>query len=68
MLPSRRLNPCGEPANSPTTSGSDLKANPSKLLEKYFDAFVYLANWGRVSFVFALRRNRSTRGCWRPWK
>jgi hypothetical protein len=46
---------------------SDLKANPSKLLEKYFDAFVSLANWGRMSFVFAFRRNRSTRGCWRPW-
>jgi hypothetical protein len=36
----------------PTTSftnhyeWSDLKANPSKLLEKYLDAFVYLANWG----------------------
>ena len=24
----------------------DLKADPSKLLEKYFDAFVYVANWG----------------------
>jgi len=24
----------------------DLKANPSKLLEKYFDAFVYVANRG----------------------
>jgi hypothetical protein len=24
----------------------DLKANPSKLFEKYFDAFVYVANWG----------------------
>jgi hypothetical protein len=36
----------------PTTSftnhyeWSDLKANPSKLLEKYLDAFVYVANWG----------------------
>lgn len=24
----------------------DLKANPLTLLEKYFDAFLYLANWG----------------------
>jgi hypothetical protein len=24
----------------------DLKADPIKLLEKYFDAFVYVANWG----------------------
>jgi hypothetical protein len=28
----------------------DLKANPSKLLEKYFDAFVYVANWGTREF------------------
>jgi hypothetical protein len=28
----------------------DLKANPSKLLEKYFDAFVYVANWGTHEF------------------
>jgi len=31
----------------------DLKADPSKLLEKYFDAFVYVANWGRMSSIFA---------------
>jgi hypothetical protein len=24
----------------------DLKADPFKLLEKYFDAFIYVANWG----------------------
>jgi len=29
---------------------SDLKANPSKLLEKYFDAFVYVANRGAHEF------------------
>lgn len=28
----------------------DLKAKPSKLLEKYFDAFVYVANWGTREF------------------
>ena len=28
----------------------DLKANPLKLLEKYFDAFLYLANWGTREF------------------
>jgi hypothetical protein len=32
----------------------DLKANPSKLLEKYFDAFVYLANWGTHEFCIRL--------------
>ena len=24
----------------------DLKADPLKLLEKYFDTFLYIANWG----------------------
>ena len=28
----------------------DLKADPLKLLEKYFDAFVYVANWGSRQF------------------
>ena len=28
----------------------DLKADPLKLLEKYFDAFVYVANWGTRKF------------------
>src|SRR4029077_5477212 len=28
----------------------DLKADPLKLLEKYFDAFVYVANWGTRRF------------------
>src|SRR6266446_5209909 len=32
----------------------DLKANPSKLLEKYFDAFVYFANWGTHEFYIRL--------------
>jgi len=32
----------------------DLKANPSKLLEKYFDAFVYVANWGTREFYIRL--------------
>ena len=32
----------------------DLKANPSKLLEKYFDAFVYFANWGTREFYIRL--------------
>ena len=32
----------------------DLKANPSKLLEKYFDAFVYVANWGTREFCIRL--------------
>ncbi|HTT18133.1 MAG TPA: hypothetical protein VMG82_04265 [Candidatus Sulfotelmatobacter sp.] len=32
----------------------DLKANPSKLLEKYFDAFIYFANWGTHEFYIRL--------------
>ncbi len=32
----------------------DLKANPSNLLEKYFDAFVYVANWGTHEFYIRL--------------
>ncbi len=32
----------------------DLKANPLKLLEKYFDAFVYVANWGTREFCLRL--------------
>jgi len=32
----------------------DLKANPLKLLEKYFDAFVYVANWGTREFYLCL--------------
>ncbi len=32
----------------------DLKANPSKLLEKYFDASVYVANWGTHEFCIRL--------------
>jgi hypothetical protein len=34
----------------------DLKANPSELLEKYFDAFVYVANWGTRAFYIRLPR------------
>ena len=32
----------------------NLKANPLKLLEKYFDAFVYVANWGIREFYLRL--------------
>ncbi len=32
----------------------DLKANPSKLLEKYFYAYVYVANWGTREFHIRL--------------
>ena len=32
----------------------DLKADPLKLLEKYFDAFVYVSNWGTCRFWLRL--------------
>jgi hypothetical protein len=32
----------------------DLKADPLKLLEKYFDVFVYVANWGKREFHLRL--------------
>lgn len=32
----------------------DLKADPLKLLEKYFDAFVYVTNWGTREFCLRL--------------
>ena len=32
----------------------DLKADPLKLLEEYFDAFVYVANWGTREFHLRL--------------
>jgi hypothetical protein len=32
----------------------DLKADPIKLLEKYFDAFIYVANWGTREFHLRL--------------
>jgi hypothetical protein len=34
----------------------DLKADPLKLLEKYFDAFVYVTNWGTREFYLRLPR------------
>ena len=36
----------------------DLKAAPLKLLEKYFDAFVYVANWGTREFHLRLPQER----------
>jgi len=42
----------------------DLKADPLQLLEKYFDAFVYVANWG--SRRFCLRQPRPTIGFLSP--
>ena len=32
----------------------DLKADPRRLVERYFDAFLYLANWGTRRLTFRL--------------
>ncbi len=40
----------------------DLKADPLKLLEKYFDAFVYVANWGTREFYLRLPRELADYG------
>jgi hypothetical protein len=34
----------------------DLKADPRKMVERYFDAFLYLANWGTRQLMFRLPR------------
>lgn len=33
---------------------SSLRANPLKMMEKYFDAFLYMANWGTRRLMFRL--------------
>jgi hypothetical protein len=35
----------------------DFKGNPEKWMEKYFDAFLYLANWGSRWFMLRLPEN-----------
>jgi hypothetical protein len=34
----------------------DLKGDPQKMMERYFDAFLYLANWGTRRLMFRLPR------------
>ncbi|MCI5197542.1 MAG: hypothetical protein D3919_15245, partial [Candidatus Electrothrix sp. AW5] len=34
----------------------DLKANPLKLVEKYFDAFLYVTNWGTHQLMLRIPR------------
>lgn len=35
----------------------DLKGDPLKLVERYFDAFLYVANWGTHRFIFKVPRH-----------
>jgi hypothetical protein len=41
-----------------TYSWGDFKGNPDSLMEKCFDAFVYLANWGSRRFILRLPGKR----------
>ena len=34
----------------------DFKGNPARIIEKYFDAYLYLANWGTRKFTLRLPR------------
>ena len=34
----------------------DFKGNPSALMDRYFDAFVYVANWGTHRLMLRLPR------------
>ena len=45
----------------------DLKADPGKLLEKYFDAFVYVAKWGTHEFYIRLPQESVDLSRSRPW-
>ena len=38
----------------------DFKGNPDKLMEKYFDAFLYLTNWGTRQLMFRLPKRLLT--------
>ena len=40
----------------------DFKGNPDTLMEKCFDAFVYLANWGSRRFMLPSRARATSRG------
>ena len=37
-----------------TYEWGNFKGNPLKLMEKYFDAFVYVANWGTREFMLRI--------------
>src|SRR5688500_11255539 len=41
-----------------TYEWGDLKARPLDLVKKYFDAFVYVANWGTRECMFRLPREK----------
>jgi hypothetical protein len=42
--------------DKPLTDYGDFRGNPEKLMERYFDAFCYLANWGTRRLMFRFPR------------
>ena len=44
-----------------TYNWGDFKGNPDALMEKCFDAFIYVANWGTRRFVLRLPKKAITR-------
>jgi hypothetical protein len=42
----------------------NLTADPANLLERYFDAHLYFANWGTHRLMLRLHRQRVDMGCW----
>ena len=44
-----------------TYEWGDLKADPRRLVERYFDAFLYLSNWGTHRLMLRLPVARWTR-------
>jgi hypothetical protein len=45
----------------------DLKADPAKLLTRYFDAHLYFANWGSHRFMLRLPASRIDLRQWKPY-
>jgi len=43
-----------------STTTAIWRGSPEKLMERYFDAFLYLANWGSRRLMFASRALSST--------
>src|SRR5437667_6092917 len=46
----------------------DFKGDPRKLIEKYFDAFLYYANWGTLWCMFRLPRETADLAAWKKFE
>jgi len=47
-----------------TYNYGDFRGSPDRLIEKYFDAFVYVANWGAHEFMLRLPRRQLDSRLW----